>query len=129
MNATVIFLLELNPESFLCRKTNKLQAISLCSRSKSTWLLVTSYYESEDENRDISIGSYYPIRLDKAPFLLLPQEIYDEGTPDRKYLYLYHLPTMCRSNEKRLEKNLMVNIFNNWNIELKTSNTSPLLEH
>jgi hypothetical protein len=88
-------------------KTNKLQAISLCSRSKSTWLLVTSYYESEDENRDISIGSYYPIRLDKAPFLLLPQEIYDEGTRDGKspkYLYLYHLPTMCRDNEKRLEK-------------------------
>ena len=85
-------------------KTNKLQAISLCSRSKSTWLLVTSYYESEDENRDISIGSYYPIRLDKAPFLLLPQEIYDEGERDGKYLYLYHLPTMCRDNEKRLEK-------------------------
>jgi hypothetical protein len=27
-----------------------------------------------------------------------------EGTPDGKYLYLYHLPTMCRSNEKRLKK-------------------------
>jgi len=64
--------------------------------------------------------------------LLLAQEVYDEGTPDgnqKKYLYLYHLPTMCRSNEKRLEKYLMVNIFNNWNIELKTSNTIPLLEH
>ena len=98
------FSVRIKSKIILMSKTNTLQAIFLCSRSKSTWLLVGSYFESEDKNSDIPIGSYYPIRLDKAPFLLLPQEIYDEGTPDGKYLYLYHLPTMCRSNEKRLEK-------------------------
>lgn len=52
------------------------------------FLLVGSY-PSATTNRDINIGDYFPINLLIEPFNLCPALMFDEHSPDGKWLYMY----------------------------------------
>ena len=55
------------------------------------YLLVGSYLKS-NENKNVSIGGYFPINLTKPPFNLDNYvEIFDEKTPGNKNLILYDI--------------------------------------
>jgi hypothetical protein len=86
-------------------------AFSTYCASTSTYLLVGSYLDATDKNKDIlTPGGCFDINLLAAPFSFPKplQAIPEKGMPQhlraadiypRKYLLFYHLPSLCQATE------------------------------
>ena len=70
-----------------------IDALKIFSKtSGAKYLLVGSYLEEVDENRNIQTGDYFAINLMKQPFNLNEYvEIFNEQVPHKKYLILYDI--------------------------------------
>ena len=70
-----------------------IDALKIFSRtSGAKYLLVGSYLEEVDENRNIKTGDYFAINLMKQPFNLNKYvEIFNEQVAHKKYLILYDI--------------------------------------
>ena len=58
-------------------------------------------FAGRPNNVNIRSGDYFPIDLARPPFDLPPLEKIAEGTPDKKYLYLYRREALAEALERQ----------------------------